>query len=364
MPHSDIMFGWVNDDGTVYLQDRYTESRSYPLYDIQQDLTLISGEEINGITRIRFMRPKISCDPNKQDLSFNEGTTRMIYAWNKDTDPTQEYFDADSIEWHGQNKGTQSLNLDTGIPEPVKLENDTEYFDLTVDQNKVPSTDTTYWCKLLKLPVFDDTHHIVKIAPVVDNAAIIHHMITYVCPSELAESPDNYATDGPCDDWDFSQPAAKCTGGGINYAWAVGGNDLYYPEVAGMPMSGDSNLQYVILQIHYNNPEMKSGYIDSSGIRIWHTPTLRKYDAGLLTFGAEVNPYGQFIPPGIDYTMNSGFCTADCTNAGIKGDAVDDGTVYAFASLLHAHTIATGLNLRQIRDGVELANAGIKGDAV
>ena len=86
-----------------------------------------------------------------------------------------------------------------------------------------------------------------------------------------------------------------------------------------MPLSGDSSLQYVVLQIHYNNPEMKSGYVDSSGIRIWHTPTLRQYDAGLISIGTTVNPYGQFIPPGIDYTKNSGFCRSDCTSAGIQG---------------------------------------------
>ena len=102
-------------------------------------------------------------------------------------------------------------------------------------------------------------------------------------------------------------------------AWAVGGNALYFPEEAGMPMSGNSDLQYVVLQIHYNNPEKIAGYIDSSGIRVWHTPTLREFDAGLISIGTSVNPYGQFIPPGIDWTKNAGFCRSDCTDNGIKG---------------------------------------------
>ena len=75
MPNSDIMFGWVNDNGKVFLQDRYTQGRTYPLLDTDQDLKLIEGNEHNGITRIRFIRPKFTC--NKQDLSFSKGTTKL-----------------------------------------------------------------------------------------------------------------------------------------------------------------------------------------------------------------------------------------------------------------------------------------------
>ena len=41
-----------------------------------------------------------------------------------------------------------------------------------------------------------------------------------------------------------------------------------------MPMSGDSELHYIVLQIHYNNPEMTSGYTDSSGIRLCRSTRL------------------------------------------------------------------------------------------
>ena len=45
MPNSDIAFGWVDNDGKVYLQDRYTTERATPLYDSSQNLTLIFGED-------------------------------------------------------------------------------------------------------------------------------------------------------------------------------------------------------------------------------------------------------------------------------------------------------------------------------
>lgn len=58
MEHSDIMIGWIDDiDGTVILQDRYTEdSQSTPMLDDTDDLKLIEGEQEDGITRIRFQR--------------------------------------------------------------------------------------------------------------------------------------------------------------------------------------------------------------------------------------------------------------------------------------------------------------------
>ena len=74
MPGSDIAFGWVDDGGVVHLQDRYTTKRSTPLYDSSQSLTLIDGEEADGMTRIRFTRPKYTCEPD--DLSLSRGTTR------------------------------------------------------------------------------------------------------------------------------------------------------------------------------------------------------------------------------------------------------------------------------------------------
>ena len=74
MPNSDIAIGWVDDEGTTYLQDRYTEDRTTPLLDPLQNLTLIDGEEDNGMTRIRFKRSKYTC--NENDIQLSQGTTR------------------------------------------------------------------------------------------------------------------------------------------------------------------------------------------------------------------------------------------------------------------------------------------------
>merc|ERR1719385_441612 len=113
MENSDIMLGWVDDDdGSVVLQDRYTDdSMNTPLIDDEDHLTLIEGEEEDGITRIRFQRTRtLDCDDTSgHDMAVAQGTSRVIYAWN-DNDGDED--DADSIDYHGANqRGAQSVNL-------------------------------------------------------------------------------------------------------------------------------------------------------------------------------------------------------------------------------------------------------------
>merc|ERR1719162_1845443 len=151
MPNSDIAIGGVDDDGAVYLQDRYTEGRSAPLYDNVQNLELIEGEESDGMTRIRFMRTKYLCAEEDQDLSLGEGTTRLIWAFHATEDPSQEMWDADSISFH-TNYGSQSINFESGVADHAELPDDVQFLDFTMDAVAVPASDTTYWCKLMKLP--------------------------------------------------------------------------------------------------------------------------------------------------------------------------------------------------------------------
>ena len=64
MVNSDIIVGWVDDNtGIPYLQDRHTGSRRRePSIDVNQSLSLIYGDQVNGTTRLRFTRPKVLCN--------------------------------------------------------------------------------------------------------------------------------------------------------------------------------------------------------------------------------------------------------------------------------------------------------------
>jgi len=342
MPLSDIALFWVDEiDGTVFLQDRYTTStRSEgPLLDINQNLILIAGEQINGKTNIVFQRSIRPCDTDTtgQDYPIVTGTSRVLYAYSTDdSDPSMDQYNAInpelseiSVSYHGQNRGARSVNLLDGTDLNVDLEGDTQTVELTVDGYTIPSAKTTYYDTYYTLPVSgSDKYHITKFEPIVEegNELHVHHMVIYFC----------------------SQSEQDCNTAA--YAWAIGGEGMTFPANIGLEMSLDY-LYYVRMQIHYDNPDQLAGVIDSSGLRIYYTSTLRDNEAGLMEFGLSLGAW-QFIPAGMDQAINTAYCMAGCTNA---TGALPETGVYAFSAFLHAHVLGVALQLRHIRDGVELA---------
>lgn len=67
----------------------------------------------------------------------------------------------------------------------------------------------------------------------------------------------------------------------------MGADAFVYPEEAGLSIGGQEFNPYVMLEVHYNNPELQKGNIDSSGIRFILTKSFRKYDAGVIELGLE-----------------------------------------------------------------------------
>ena len=53
------------------------------------------------------------------------------------------------------------------------------------------------------------------------------------------------------------------------------------------------------------------GIVDSSGIRITATPTIRQYDAGILEAGAVVNRL-QLVPPHEKAFVSKSYCNKEC----------------------------------------------------
>jgi len=342
MPLSDIAFFWVDDLGNVFLQDRYTTDDRYdgPLLDDRQDLILIAGEEVDGATNVVFTRAITPCDSDSddQDYAVVSGTSRVIVAWSN-SDPTIVELNADepalsevSFTGHGQNVASRSVNLLQGTDLQVELEDDTLTFDVTVDNYAMPSDATTYYDTYHQLPVSDgDIFHITKFEPIVTpgNELHVHHLVIYYCSEDRVS------------EYECSTAA---------YAWAIGSEGLTFPVNVGLEMSVDY-ISYVKLQIHYDNPDEVSGVVDSSGLKIYYTPTLREHTAGMLQFGLELGAW-QFIPPGMEDAVNIAYCMSECTGADDSG--IPETGVYMFSAFLHAHVLGVALELKHIRNGTEL----------
>jgi len=127
--------------------------------------------------------------------------------------------------------------------------------------------------------------------------------------------------------------------------WALGGTNISFPEVAGLPMgNGSESGKYLVLQIHYNNPTSATNFVDTgSGFNLVYTPTLRQYDIGTLGIGPDY-----FTIPALDSSYSlAGPCPTGCTNK-----LTNPLNVLYFG--VHMHTLGFRAWTQQIRNGVEL----------
>ncbi|XP_078618333.1 DBH-like monooxygenase protein 1 homolog [Branchiostoma floridae x Branchiostoma japonicum] len=349
MPGSDIAIGWVKD-GTAYLTDRYAEAKAQPSVDESQDWELVSGYENGTHTVLRFNRKLTTCDV--RDRVINEDTLRVLWAWH-DQDPEEES-GVSGPTYHGTNRGARAtLLLNRKLTETPTTGN-TYSFDLLMNNVSVPDhQDTTYWCHVFEMPNLTTKHHVIKAEPIITpgNEGVFHHVLVYKCRTNPnitilpAEHPGHecQSPNMPID-W-----AEDCYEGSIVSAWAIGGGDLIYPEHVGYPIGDDEDSGYVLMEVHYDNPQLQSGIRDSSGIRMTYTPELRDNDAGTLEVGVIVNKYHAIPPRAVDF-KSAGFCGSQCLSAFLEelGEPIK-----IIGVMLHAHLLGVRLNARLIHNGVE-----------
>lgn len=113
------------------------------------------------------------------------------------------------------------------------------------------------------------TDQIVAMAPRVDNAAIVHHILLLESDTPVSPTP------------------AMCDGGIGNkkmvYGWAPGGKPLTLPPDVGYPISGT---KHFMVQTHYNNATHLAGQTDTTGFDVCTTHEARPNEADIVAFGS------------------------------------------------------------------------------
>ncbi|XP_068720678.1 DBH-like monooxygenase protein 1, partial [Montipora capricornis] len=183
---------------------------------------------------------------------------------------------------------------------------------------------------------------------------IFHHgqaLKLYECRDDVPEHHLNYT--GRCYSSNMPPPLRQCSGSSTIFAWAVGGKEFYFPKHVGFPIGTPDSPKVVILEVHYDNPQEREGMIDSSGLRLYYTKRLRKYDAGMLYVGAAVDQ-SMMIPPKEKSWEFNGFCSEECTKEGLRNSKLPEGGINVIASGLHTHLAGRKVILRHIRNGLEL----------
>eukprot|EP01084_Bolivina_argentea_P312482 540989_1 len=289
MSGADMVVGWVTDNDEYIIQNRIGPNggNGYPpQFESQSGVIPINGwkEDINGtITTYLHFEKQIFPDFDQRALDVKVGTTRVIYAWRngvltEDSDITNHGFGCSDTACRGH----ESMNLLNGETASVPLPEGAQNHSIFIENVAISNKSTTYYCSLLELPHYDSVQHIVQIDPIItpENTGIVHHMIAYRCP-EHAMNRSHIGKGTECSKVSENMPGVFCIDGSVFFGWAIGGKSFYFPDNVGLEMSGNQadSLQYVLLETHYDNSANRDDVIDSSGIKIWYTDTLRQYSA-------------------------------------------------------------------------------------
>jgi hypothetical protein len=205
-------------------------------------------------------------------------------------------------------------------------------FALLAKAFAVPTQTTTYenFCFLesdlvaMSMPA-DTSLHGIGIEPIVDaqTDAFVHHFIVY--GSEIPTS---------------------CGGLEGAYGWAPGDLPIALPSKLGSLLGTDGYHSYRI-QIHYNNPSVTSGLLNSSGIKVFWTSQKREFDMGVLQLGDSVlHLSGEPIGNGL--TSHEFQCGTSCSGTFLPQP------ITVIREQLHMHISGHRMFNQQIRDSEAL----------
>uniref|UniRef100_A0A663LXW0 DOMON domain-containing protein n=1 Tax=Athene cunicularia TaxID=194338 RepID=A0A663LXW0_ATHCN len=310
LPGSDIVIGGVFPNGSTYFSDCHVEDETTLEEDESQDYQLLSVTENKTSTTVLFKRHLRTCDPNDLDITVRKGVAQA----------------------------SSQTNLLSCLTLPGEPSGDPCVF---LFQFAVPAEETKYACTFIPLPMVKQKHHIYKFDPVITphKTTLVHHILVYACgnASVLPNGIDDCYGANP----DFALCSQVIVG------WAVGGESYQFPDEAAVSIGTPWDPQYIRLEIHYSNFDLLPG---GSGIRIYYTPELRKYDVGVLQTGIFPFPV-HFIPPGAESYRSYGLCNTSQFDE-MNGMLVPD--LHVFAYLLHTHLSGRGVKAAQYRNGEQL----------
>ncbi|XP_076162693.1 DBH like monooxygenase olf413 [Ptiloglossa arizonensis] len=343
---TDMVIGWVDNNGQLHLQDRHVKNASRdPQMDSSQDYCLLLGYENKTHTVLRFSRRYDTCD--SRDLKITNDTMQVVWQYHVE-EPVSA---AGVLPDYGAVRGSRPLYLvqRDAQPKPSSRNQEAEQslktWDILNQQVRLPmDKDSLLSRRVVRIPNIDRKHHVVKYEPVIQPGSheYLHHMTLYECradPAKLEYSVNTF-------DSVSNQSALQCNT--IAAIWSLGSEGFNYPPEAGYALDPHAGPRYYMLETHYTNPQMDAFISDSSGLRLHYTDRLRTHDAGILSVGIDPN-WRHIIPPGQPEVISEGHCISDCT-----GQTIPNSGINIFAVIMHTHQLGRKVRLRQIRSREEL----------
>ncbi|XP_057655440.1 tyramine beta-hydroxylase isoform X1 [Diorhabda carinulata] len=322
---SDICLLWRDLKGISHLKDVYVDKNGVTHNDKQEDCNNFKIKRNSNITKFAFERRFDTCD--QQDYIIEEGTTHIVWSRGNHNLYKPEGINISSTP---DNHGMVRVNLLKNTKVNYYLPSHVKIFDFLNDKVEVPAEETTYWCRIIKLPEeFKKKHHIYQYAANIQEASegLVHHMEVFHCQTGADEEIPLY--NGDC--FGKNRPPKTQVCKRVLAAWAMGAPPFKYPKEASLPIGGENFNPYIMLEVHYNNPDLRAGIIDSSGIRFHISSKLKEMDAGVIELGLEYTDK-MAIPPGQDSFSLTGYCISSCTAMSLPVSGIT-----VFGSQLHTH---------------------------
>jgi hypothetical protein len=173
----------------------------------------------------------------------------------------------------------------------------------------------------------------------------VHHMLLMECTSQ-DENDNPYG-------WEHLKVEPECTAmpkgcTKMKWAWAVGAEPGTFPEDTGLPFGGPSH-RFIMLQVHYYNPTLDEGVVDSSGAKFSFTTELKAQEIGIMQLaGALLPEQHPPLPTGQDNLSISFATPSECTLNSWTSPLNIIGVGH------HMHLYGTHQEINVVRDGVNL----------
>jgi dopamine beta-monooxygenase len=209
-----------------------------------------------------------------------------------------------------------------------------------VNNYTIPEARTTYQWFAFNFPDdSDDLFHAVYARALLDKAKFLHHFIINGCSNKF----DDALHGAPIS----SGAAAGCSI--VVGSWARGAEIISVPTWVGLPIGKRAGLVALTLQIHYDNPDGEAGIVDTSGVDMYYTPTLRAET--LSTFRATwlgANPL-IVVPPG----KQRWFVTRTC-KVSVQDSAKKVAELNVLGVYYHAHTLGREMYAEVLKKGSDM----------
>eukprot|EP00737_Agarophyton_chilense_P000431 gb/GEZJ01000482.1/.p1 GENE.gb/GEZJ01000482.1/~~gb/GEZJ01000482.1/.p1 ORF type:complete len:829 (-),score=96.89 gb/GEZJ01000482.1/:2346-4832(-) len=331
------------------MTDRYVPFYAFPLIDSISDApsafplpddcqndgswTLVSCQRIAGKGQMIFEVERSLDAHDDQDRHIPPGPNSVIYAYGS------------AFAYHGSRRSSTRIilyeedgTLDAGMDEKPLPDDVDGSIDVIATGYMVPNDKaTTYACTSNVIRMEPGEKRMIVAAEPILNAtvsAMVHHLTFWLCRGEEYARLTRNTVECTTGDSEIPGPQgsnlAQCAT--FIYAYVKGMKRLVLPLEAGILM--DSSDYILVMETHYDNPDLLSDNIDFSGVRVFYTNTMRQYEAGSLLMGDTLlNRFDQTVQNGVQYEHS---CTSACTKKFSR-------PINYFASFLHMHL--TGMEI-------------------